>query len=105
MDDPSKDLIPTKEEITEVLKQVLQAQKEKPDPMKVPLAFFRAWTDCVVRKAFNRIEGEHGKASDEFMDEVKRSSEQFGNEVDKAINQYKDELEKAIKKFIDETNR
>jgi len=93
-------LIPTKEEIAEILKQVSQAQKEKPDLMEVPVAILRAWTDCVVRKAVNRLEGECGKASDELKAEMMKPAEQ----LDKAINQYKDELEKAIKRFRDGAN-
>ena len=104
MDDSSKDLIPTKDETMEILSQVSQAQMEKPDLMAVPVATIQAWTDCVVRKAFNRVKGEYGKASDEFMDEVKRSSEQFGNEVDKTFARFQNEIEKAIKRFEGKAN-
>lgn len=105
MNDLSKSLIPTKEEITEILKQVSQAQMEQPDLKKLPVAILQAWSDCVMRKAFNQIEGEYNKPFNQFKDKMIKPAEQFGNEVDKAINQYKDALEKAIKKFKDEASR
>ena len=105
MNDLSKDLIPTKEETMEILSQVSQAQIEKPDLMAVPVATIQAWTNCVVRKAFSRMKGECGKASDEFVDEVKKSAEQFENEVDKSFERFQNEIEKAIKRFQDEASR
>jgi len=104
MNDLSKSLIPTKEENREILAQILQAQIEKPDPMNLPVAIFRAWTNCVVRKAFNRVEGEHGKASDELKAEMIKPAEQLGNEIDKTFERFQNEVEKAIKRFEDKIN-
>lgn len=74
-------LIPTKEEIREILVQMLQAQIEKPDPMKVPVAILQAWAGRIVLKAFSIMEGEYSKSLDQFKDEVEKAIKEFEDEA------------------------
>lgn len=90
--DPSKSLIPTKDDIGEILSQVSEAQKKKPDLMSLPTAILQAWVGCIVQKAFNRLEGERDEAANQLKDEVVKTAEQFGNEIDKAIKRFEDEI-------------
>ena len=105
MDNLSKGLIPTKEEITEILKQVSQAQIENPNPMNLPVAILQAWVGCIEQKALAQVGGVYNETASQFKDEVIKTAEQFGSEVDKAINQYKDALDKAIQRFEGRANQ
>ena len=83
MNDLSKDLIPTKEETMEILSQVTQAQKEQPDPMKVPVTILQAWVGRVVLKAFNRVEGKFNESFDEFVDGVEKIVKRLEDEANR----------------------
>ncbi len=81
MTDESKSLIPSDDEIHEILAQVLQAQA-KQDPRNLPVAILQAWIGQVMIKAFNKIGNEYGKSSNEFRVEVEKAIRRLEDSID-----------------------
>ena len=71
MNNRSKDLIPSENEIRQILAQVFQAQAGQ-DPRNLPVAILQAWVGQVMIKAFNEISNEYDKSSNEFRAEVEK---------------------------------
>jgi hypothetical protein len=78
------DLIPTEDEIREILSQIFEAQAEQ-NHRKIkdlPVVILKAWVSHTVLKAFNKTRRELYKSSDDFL-----------AEMDKIIRRLEDSME------------
>ena len=82
MTDDSKSLIPSEDEIRQILAQVSQAQARQ-DPRNLLVAILQAWVGQVMIKAFNKISNEYDKSFNEFRAEVEKTIRRLEDSIDK----------------------
>lgn len=77
-------LIPTQNEIKEILSQVFQAQAEKHfgNIKDLPVVILQAWVNQVVLKAFNKTRDELYKSSGEFLAELNKTIKRLEDSID-----------------------
>jgi hypothetical protein len=83
------DIIPTKDEVKEILAQIFQAQTNhiiqitwKPENIQnAPIVLVQAWLGRMMLKAFDKINSEYDKSANEFRAEVEKAIKGFENEV------------------------
>jgi len=78
--DKATSLIPTKDEVKEILSQVFQAQANQ-DPKNLPATILQAWVGRIVINALKRMDKEYDKSASEFRAEVEKAVEGFEKEV------------------------
>ena len=78
------DLVPTKDEIKEILSQVFEAQakQDSRNLQDLPVVIFQAWVGQVVINAFNRVKNEYDKSVDEFIAETKKAIKRLEGSID-----------------------
>ncbi len=81
MTDNSKDLIPSEDEIRQILAQLSQAQARQ-DPKNLPVAILQAWVGQAMIKAFNKISNEYDKSSNEFRAEMEKAIRRLEDSID-----------------------
>jgi hypothetical protein len=72
------DIIPTKEEIREILNQVAEAQQGK-NPREMPVLILQAWFAKCMYKAFNHIANQYDDASLNMKKEIEQTMNKFDN--------------------------
>jgi NADH:ubiquinone oxidoreductase subunit D len=79
------DIMPTKDEVREILSQVFKAQMvenfDSKNIRNLSVAIFQAWCGRMMLKAFNKIGGEYDKSYSEYIAVVEKAVKSFENEV------------------------
>jgi hypothetical protein len=78
------DLVPTKDEIREILSQVFEAQAEQHfrNIQDLPVVLLQAWTGQVVLNAFNSVKNQYDKSANELIAETKKAIRRLKNSID-----------------------
>jgi hypothetical protein len=86
----SVNIIPTKDEVKEILAQVFKAQTDhitqrtwKPEDIQnSPIVLAQAWLGRMVLKAFDKINSEYDKSANELRAKFEKAVKKFEDEMD-----------------------